>query len=69
MELLRGKTYHIMTTNQEFQFTRVVPEEKLSAIQGDFRYYQCHRPCHDAIYYNKEMVYEMNAAICGSLRI
>lgn len=69
MELLRGKTYHIMTTNQDFQFTRVVPEEKLSAIQGDFRYYQCRRPCHDAIYYNKEMVYEMNAAIDENLEI
>lgn len=32
MELLKGKNYHIMTTNQDFQFTRVVSEEKLSAI-------------------------------------
>lgn len=69
MELIGDKTYHIMTTNQDFQFTRVVPEEKLSAIQGDSRYYQCRRPCHDAIYYNKEMVYEMNAAIDENLEI
>lgn len=69
MELLRGKTYHIMTTNQDFQFTRVVPEDKLSAIQGDSRYYQCCRRCHDAIYYNEEMVYEMNAAIDENLEI
>lgn len=69
MELIRDKTYHIMTTNQDFQFTRVVPEEKLSAIQGDFRYYQCSLPCHDAIYYNKEIVYEMNAAIDKNLEI
>lgn len=69
MELLRGKTYHIMTTNQDFQFTRVVPEDKLSAIQGDFRYYQCRCRCHDAIYYNEEMVYEMNAAIDENLEI
>lgn len=69
MQLIEHKTYHIMTTNQDFQFTRVVPEEKLSAIQGDSRYYQCSRRCHDAIYYNKEMVYEMNDAIDENLEI
>lgn len=69
MGLLKNKNYHIMTTNQDFQFTRVVPEEKLSAIQGDSRYYQCSRRCHDEIYFNKEMVYEMNAAIDENLCI
>ena len=69
MELLEGKNYHIMTTNQDFQFTRVVSEEKLSAIQGDSRYYQCSRRCHDQIYYNKDMVYAMNAAIDENLCI
>lgn len=69
MNLIEDKTYHIMTTNQDFQFTRVVPEEKLSAIQGDSQYYQCSRRCHDEIYYNKEMVYAMNAAIDENLCI
>ena len=69
MELLKGKNYHIMTTNQDFQFTRVVSEKKLSAIQGDSRYYQCSRRCHDQIYYNKDMVYAMNAAIDENLCI
>lgn len=69
MELLQGKNYHIMTTNQDFQFTRVVPEEKLSAIQGDSRYYQCSRRCHDQIYFNKDMVYAMNASIDENLCI
>lgn len=27
MELLQRKNYHIITTNQDFQFTRVVPEK------------------------------------------
>lgn len=69
IKLLEGKVYHIMTTNQDFQFTRVVPEEKLSAIQGDSRYFQCSRRCHDEIFYNKEMIYDMNAAIDSELRI
>ena len=69
MKLLQGKNYHIMTTNQDFQFTRVVPEEKLSAIQGDSRYYQCSRRCHDQIYDNRETVYAMNEAIDENLCI
>ena len=69
MELIGNKTYHIMTTNQDFLFTHVAPEEKISAIQGDFRYYQCSHRCHDAIYYNKKMVYAMNAAIDENLEI
>ena len=69
MELIRDRNYHIMTTNQDFQFTRVVPEEKLSAIQGDSRYFQCSRRCHDELYYNKEMVYAMNDAIDENLCI
>ena len=69
MELIRDRNYHIMTTNQDFQFTRVVPEEKLSAIQGDSRYFQCSRRCHDEVYYNKEMVYAMNDAIDENLCI
>jgi len=69
MELLEGKTYHIMTTNQDFQFTRVVPEEKLSAIQGDSRYFQCSHRCHDEIFYNRDMIYDMNAAIDSDLKI
>ena len=69
MKLLQGRNYHIMTTNQDFQFTRVVSEDKLSAIQGDSRYYQCSRRCHDEIYWNKEMVYKMNDAIDENLCI
>lgn len=69
MDLIKDKIYHIMTTNQDFLFNQVVSEDKLSAIQGDSRYYQCSHRCHDAIYYNKEMVYEMNAAIDENLEI
>ena len=63
MELLRDKNYFILTTNQDFQFTRVVPEEKLAAIQGDWRYFQCSRRCHDEIYYNEDQIHKMNEAI------
>ena len=69
LSLIQNKNYHVLTTNQDFQFTGIIPEEKISAIQGDWRYFQCSRRCHDEIYYNKEMVYKMNAAIDEDLRI
>lgn len=38
--LLEGKPYHIMTTNQDFLFSKGFPEDKISTIQGDWRYFQ-----------------------------
>lgn len=58
-ELLAGKNYYIATTNQDAQFFRTFPDEKITCIQGDSRYFQCGVPCHDAIYYNKEQVFEL----------
>lgn len=55
-KLLQGKNYYIATTNQDAQFFRVFPDEKITRIQGDNRYWQCSRPCHDEIYYNKPQI-------------
>lgn len=61
--LLDGKNYHVLTTNQDTLFEQICPPEKISAIQGDWRYFQCWNRCHDAIYYNREQVYKMIEAI------
>lgn len=37
--------------------------KKITRIQGDNRYWQCSRPCHDEIYYNKEKVFELSDKI------
>ena len=66
LQLLQEKDYHILTTNQDAQFSKVFPEEKVSAIQGDWRYFQCSSRCHDDVYYNKEKVEEMYANIEGT---
>lgn len=66
LQLLQEKDYHILTTNQDAQFSKVFPEEKVSAIQGDWRYFQCSSRCHDDVYYNKEQVEEMYANIEGT---
>lgn len=58
-KLLNGKNYYIATTNQDAQFYRVFPEERITRIQGDWRYWQCSRPCHDKIYYNKEETFKL----------
>lgn len=64
--LLQDKNYFVLTTNQDTQFSKAFPEEKVSAIQGDWRYFQCSDRCHDQIYFNQEMVEEMYANIEGT---
>lgn len=58
-KLLDGKNYYIVTTNQDAQFYRVFPEERITRIQGDWRYWQCSSPCHDEIYYNREEAFRL----------
>lgn len=69
MQLLEGKNYFVVTTNQDMLFHGLVPEEKLATIQGDWNYLQCGRPCHDAIYPSRELAYKMNAAMDENLEI
>lgn len=64
-EILKGKNYYIVTTNQDTQFARVFPEDKITRLQGDWRYFQCKNRCHDAIYYNKEQVMKLADKIVG----
>lgn len=58
-EILHGKNYYIVTTNQDAQLFRVFPEDKITRLQGDARYFQCKNRCHDKIYYNKEIIDEL----------
>lgn len=66
LQLLQDKNYFVLTTNQDTQFSKVFPEEKVSAIQGDWRYYQCSNRCHDHVYFNKKQVEEMYVNIEGT---
>ncbi|MFC7679910.1 NAD-dependent deacetylase [Paenibacillus sp. GCM10028914] len=65
-QLLQDKDYFIVTTNQDTQFSKVFPKEKVSAIQGDWRYFQCSDCCHDQVYLNKEQVENMYRNIEGT---
>lgn len=68
-KLLENRKYHVLTTNQDSQFARVMPEEKISAIQGDSRYLQCSRRCHDAVYDATEIYRKLNDSIDKNLRV
>lgn len=66
LQLIQEKNYFIVTTNQDGQFSKVFPDEKVSPIQGDWRYFQCSGPCHDQVYQNKEQIEKMYANIEGT---
>ncbi len=65
-QLIRDKDYLVVTTNQDFQFTKVFPEEKICLIQGDWRYLQCKNRCHDHVYYNETLIREMHSKLDGT---
>lgn len=48
--LLEGKSFHIVTLNHDGQLQKVFGEDRVSIIQGDYRYWQCFRRCHDKVY-------------------
>lgn len=68
-EILKNKNYYILTTNQDTQFARIFPEERISAIQGDWRYFQCSCKCHDALYDSVETLHRLKDAIDSDLKI
>ena len=45
--LLKGKDFFVLTTNQDTQFVKLYPEEKVAEIQGDHRFFQCAACCTD----------------------
>ena len=62
-ETLKGKDFHILTTNQDTQFIRLYPEEQVSEIQGDHRFFQCSKCCHDGTWDAVKPVEEMIRAM------
>lgn len=61
--LLQGKDFFIITTNQDTQFVKLYPEEKVAEIQGDHRFFQCARCCTDETWDAVKPVEEMIQAM------
>lgn len=55
-ELLEGKDFFVLTTNQDQLFRRVFGDDRTAYIQGDWGWLQCSRRCHDGLYSNKDFV-------------
>ena len=61
--LLKGKDFFVLTTNQDTQFVKLYPEEKVAEIQGDHRFFQCAGCCTDDTWDAVEPVAEMVKAM------
>lgn len=63
LRIARRKPYFVITTNVDGQFELAgFPRERIFAVQGDYRYFQCARACHDTLYDNQRQVREMAAS-------
>lgn len=61
--LLDGKDFFVLTTNQDTQFVKLYPEEKVAEIQGDHRFFQCSKRCTDDTWDAVKPVEEMIRAM------
>ena len=48
--ILGGKDFFVLTTNQDTQFVKLYPWDKVAEIQGDHRFFQCARCCTDEVW-------------------
>lgn len=64
-DILEGKEYDIITTNQDGQFVNAFPEKNVAIIQGDWTYFQCSKRCHDEVYPGKELINELFTHVCN----
>lgn len=59
-EFFKDKNYFVVTTNVDYQFYKAsFDPDKIFAMQGQYRYFQCSVPCHNKVYYNYEMIQQM----------
>ena len=67
--LLKGKDFFVLTTNQDTQFVKLYPENKVAEIQGDHRFFQCAACCTDDTWDAVKPVEEMIEAMGDGITI
>ena len=67
--ILAEKDFFVLTTNQDTQFVKLYPWEKVAEIQGDHRFFQCSRCCTDEVWNAVEPVSNMVEAMGDSLEV
>ena len=61
LRVVEQKKWFVITTNVDGQFEKAgFNRERIFAVQGDYAYLQCAEACHDRLYYDKSLVYEMS---------
>lgn len=62
-ELVKDKSYFVLTTNADHQFYKAgFGENHIFATQGDYGYIQCLRGCHRKVYEDEKMILQMHQA-------
>lgn len=54
--ILKTKSFDVVTTNQDGQFSKAFPDKDVAIIQGDWSYFQCSTGCHDQVYPSTALV-------------
>lgn len=67
--ILAEKDFFVLTTNQDTQFMKIYPWEKVAEIQGDHRFFQCSRCCTDEVWDAIEPVSRMVEAMGDGLEV
>ena len=67
--ILQEKDFHILTTNQDTQFVKLYPDEKVSEIQGDHRFFQCSQQCCDDVWDAVQLVEDMYTSMNGGTSV
>lgn len=67
--ILAEKDFFVLTTNQDTQFMKIYPWEKVAEIQGDHRFFQCSRCCTDEMWDAVESVSRMVEAMGDGLEV
>ena len=67
--ILAEKDFFALTTNQDTQFVKIYPWEKVAEIQGDHRFFQCSRCCTDEVWDAIEPVSRMVEAMGDGLEV
>lgn len=67
--ILQGKEFFVLTTNQDTQFLKIYPWDKVAEIQGDHRFLQCRHCCTDDVWDATGPVAQMVEAMGDGLEV
>ena len=67
--LISDKDFFVLTTNQDTQFLKIYPWDKVAEIQGDHRFFQCGNCCTDEVWDSVGPVGEMIGAMGDGLEV